>query len=149
MDGAGKTWKELFVIGILEAIGTAILLLAINFSAGNSLVVVTGLFTAAILSGRLTGAHFNTAVTIGTMIADEGKKFKANIPLAGVLILSQILGGYVGQSFAYLELGEDIAVVAPKHPDLYPPWKVFLVELLFTFIFMTCIFHNIFSRLSI
>lgn len=149
MDGSGKTWRQLLVIGIMEAIGTAILFIAINFSAGNPVVVVTGIFTGAILSGRLTGAHFNAAVTVAVMLADEGKKFKANLPLAAVLILSQILGGYIGQSYAYLELDSQIAVIGPQNPDDYPPWKVFLVELLFTTLLMICILHNIFARLSI
>jgi glycerol uptake facilitator-like aquaporin len=96
MDGAGKTSRELLVIGVLEAVGTAILFIGINFSAGNPLIVVTGIFTAAILSGRLTGAHFNCAVTTGVMMADKFSKFKGNLPLAGVLILSQIVGGYIG-----------------------------------------------------
>lgn len=76
MDGAGKSAKELLVIGILEGIGTAILLTAINFSNGNPLVVVTGILTGAILSGRLTGAHFNTGVTFAVMIADDSKKLR-------------------------------------------------------------------------
>lgn len=42
-----------------------------------------------------------------------------------------------------------MAAVSPKFPELYPPWKVFFIELLFTFILMTCILHHIFPRLSI
>jgi hypothetical protein len=49
-----------------------------------------------------------------------------------------------------MELGIDgIACLSPPHPDLFPPWKVFLTELFFTFLFMTCILHNVFPRLSI
>lgn len=88
MDAEGKSGKDLLVIGILEGIGTAILLTAVNFSGGNPLIVVTGILTGAILSGRLTGAHFNIAVTVGVFIADESKKRAANLKLAGVLILS-------------------------------------------------------------
>lgn len=96
MDGAGKTVKQLITIGVLEAIGTAILLMAINFNRGNGAVVATGIFTAAILSGRLTGAHFNTAVTLAVFFADDTKKWRKNIPLALVMILSQIIGGFIG-----------------------------------------------------
>jgi hypothetical protein len=71
MDGAGKTSKQLLTIGVLEAIGTAILVIAINFSAGNALVILNGLLTAAVLSGKLTGAHFNMAVSVGVFLADE------------------------------------------------------------------------------
>jgi glycerol uptake facilitator-like aquaporin len=88
MDGAGKTGKELLVIGVLEALGTAILLVAINFSAGNATVVVMGILTGAVLSGRLTGAHFNPAVTVGVFIADKNSKMKSNIPLALTMLFA-------------------------------------------------------------
>lgn len=150
MDGAGKSNKDLLVIGILEGIGTAILFVAINFSKGNPLIVVTGIFTGALLSGRLTGAHFNTAVTVGVFIAEDAKKQRANLKLAGVLLVSQIIGGYIGQLYSFMELGaEGIAAVSPANLADSPPWKVFLIETFFTFIMMTCIFHNIFPRLSI
>ena len=88
MDGSGKSIKELAVIGVLEALGTAILLVAINFSDGNAAKVVMGILTGAVLSGRLTGAHFNPAVTIAVLIADKNSKFKSNLPLAGVMLIS-------------------------------------------------------------
>jgi glycerol uptake facilitator-like aquaporin len=88
MDGAGKTVKELAIIGGLEALGTAILLVAINFSGGNPTFIVMGILTGAVLSGRLTGAHFNPAVTVAVLIADKSSKFKSNLPLAGVMVVS-------------------------------------------------------------
>ena len=88
MDGAGKTWKELAVIGVLEAIGTMILLTAINFSNGNPAIIATGILTGAVLSGRLTGAHFNMGVSIAVFIADEDKKKKDNLKLLFVLLVS-------------------------------------------------------------
>jgi glycerol uptake facilitator-like aquaporin len=84
MDGAGKTVKELATIGVL----VAILLVAINFSGGNPTVIAMGILTAAVLSGRLTGAHFNPAVTVAVLIADKNSKFKSNLPLASVMIIS-------------------------------------------------------------
>ncbi|TNV80670.1 hypothetical protein FGO68_gene10959 [Halteria grandinella] len=147
MDGAGKSGKDLLVIGLLEAIGTAILLAAVNFSKGNPLVVVTGILTGAILSGRLTGAHFNPGVTIAVLISDDVKKIKANLKLASVLIVSQLVGGYVGQAYSYMELGSSIAALSS--PPNFSPLKVFLIELLFTFILMVSILHNIYPRLSI
>jgi glycerol uptake facilitator-like aquaporin len=88
MDGAGKSKQELLVIGLLEAVGTMILFMAINFSQGNFYLVISGLFTGIILSGRLTGAHFNTSVTISVLLADDFKNLKGNLPLAGVLIFA-------------------------------------------------------------
>jgi hypothetical protein len=75
-------------IGLLEAIGSAILLIAINFSFGNGVIVVLGILTGAVLSGRLTGAHFNMAVTVGVFIAEDTKKMKKNIPLFLTMLIS-------------------------------------------------------------
>jgi hypothetical protein len=75
-------------IGLLEAIGSAILLIAINFSGGNGVIVVLGILTGAVLSGRLTGAHFNMAVTVGVFIAEDTKKMKKNIPLFLTMLIS-------------------------------------------------------------
>jgi len=73
---------------MLEGIGTAILFAAINFSDGNLLVVATGILTAAVLSGRLTGAHFNSALTLAVLIVEGFDKMRANLKLAIVMIAS-------------------------------------------------------------
>jgi glycerol uptake facilitator-like aquaporin len=72
----------------LEGLGTAILFLAINFSEGNMLVVATGIFTAAVLSGKLTGAHFNSALTLAVLIVEGFEKMRGNLKLALVMIFS-------------------------------------------------------------
>jgi len=52
--------------------------------------------------------------------------------------------------FSLIELGPDgIAIIAPKFPDESSPLFVFVVETFFTFIFMTCVLHNVYPRLSI
>ena len=132
----------------MESIGTAILFIAINFSDGNILVVATGILTAAVVSGKLTGAHFNTSVTLAVLIAEGFDKMKGNLKQTLVMIVSQFVGGYVGSLFSLIELGsDDIAVVKPA--DNASPLRVFVVELFFTFILMCCILHNIYPRLSI
>lgn len=88
MDGAGKTTRQLLVIGLLEGIGTAILFVAINFSDGDILVVATGVLTAAVLSGKLTGAHFNSAVTLAVLICEGFEKMRGNLKQTLVMILS-------------------------------------------------------------
>ena len=72
----------------MEGLGTAILFLAINFSEGNMLVVATGIFTAAVLSGKLTGAHFNSALTLAVLIVEGFEKMRGNLKLALVMIFS-------------------------------------------------------------
>lgn len=62
--------------------------MAINFSDGNILVVATGIFTAAVLSGKLTGAHFNSALTIAVLITEGFQKMRGNLKLTLVMIVS-------------------------------------------------------------
>jgi glycerol uptake facilitator-like aquaporin len=92
---------------VIEGLGTAILFLAVNFSSGDILVVMTGILTAAVLSGKLTGAHFNSSLTIAFLITEGMPKFKANFKIALVMIVSQFIGGYIGSLYSLLELGED------------------------------------------
>jgi glycerol uptake facilitator-like aquaporin len=47
-----------------------------------------GVLTGAVLSGKLTGAHFNPAVTVAVLIADKSSKFRSNLLLAVVMIFS-------------------------------------------------------------
>ncbi len=88
MDGADKTAMQLVIIGLLEAFGTAILLVAINFSSGNALLIVMGILTGAVISGRLTGAHFNPAVTVAVFLAEKKEKMKGNIKITLVMLVS-------------------------------------------------------------
>ena len=102
MDGKQKTLRELIIIGLIEGLGTAIFFTAINFSSGDVITVATGILTGAVLSAKLTGAHFNAAVTIAFLITEGLEKFRANVKIALVMILSQFIGGYVGSYYSYL-----------------------------------------------
>ena len=59
-------------LAVFEFLGTAIFLLGINFSGGAGPIVALSLFIAAILTGRVGGAHFNGGVTLAVYIV-EGK----------------------------------------------------------------------------
>ena len=48
------------------------------------------IFMAGILTGRISGAHFNGAVTL-TIYLIEGK-WKENLPIAGVTALADFIG---------------------------------------------------------
>ncbi len=123
--------------------------MGINFNGGNPVIIVTGLLTAAVLSGRLTGAHFNMAVTMGVFLAEENKKMKKNLPFLFTMLISQLIGGFIGQSLAYSYLTvENIAILKPMSQD-YSAWNVFMIEGLFTFFFVSFVLHNVFPRLSI
>ena len=95
-----KEKKDLLWLAIFEFIGTAIFLLGINFSDGVSQIVALSIFIAAILTGRVGGAHFNAGVTIAVYII-EGK-WRKNLPTAAVIITADIFGAYAGIGIAAL-----------------------------------------------
>ena len=95
----------MLVIGILEGVATAILFIAINFSAGNILIVAMGILTASVFSGKLTGAHLNPTLTLAVLICEGFDKITVNLKLTFVMIFSQIIGGFAGSYFSLLFLG--------------------------------------------
>ena len=86
---------------LLEAMGTATLLYAINMSAGPFQPFAIGLTIAAAIhqTGNITGGHFNPAVTIAVLIR-EGKL--SNIGFAIIIMVSQIIGAVIGCAVFYL-----------------------------------------------
>lgn len=89
------------------------------------------------------------AVTMGVFIAEDSKKMKKNLLLLFTMVLSQFIGAFIGQCLAYSDLTADnMAILKPLSPD-YSAWNVFMIEGLFTFIFVSCVLHNVFPRLSI
>ena len=86
-----KSYMKLF---LFEYIGTAIFLLGINYSGGDAMVIASAIFIAAILTGRIGGAHFNGGVTLAVYIV-EGK-WRRNLPIAVTIWIADILGAYSG-----------------------------------------------------
>ena len=141
-----KTRLEYLYIFMLETIGTAMLLIAVNFSDGNPLVCVSGIFSACMISAKLTGAHFNASLSIGVYIIDGN--YRQNIKLLLTKVAGEFLGAYLGQYYSYLELEEKIAIIKPENDD-NSLWYVFFMEWFFTFIMMSSIFHNMSQSLTI
>jgi O-antigen ligase len=71
-------------------------MISINFSSGNTLVVLCCALTAAVLSGRLTGAHLNMSVSLAIFIVDGPEKMKKNFKMLMVMIISQFVGFFLG-----------------------------------------------------
>lgn len=100
-------------LALYEFIGTAIFLLGINFSNGSALVVGLSWFIAAILTGRVGGAHFNASVTVAVYIV-EGK-WKKNLPILFLIIVVDILGAYAGILIAMgLQQSDDPFILKPR-----------------------------------
>ena len=93
---------------VAEFIGTAILVLlgngvvanvVLNKSKGNNSgwIVITTAWGLAVMTGWISGAHLNPALTIGFAVAGL---FPANLVLG--YVVAQILGAMFGQIFVYL-----------------------------------------------
>ena len=71
--------------------------------------------------GAVSGAHFNPAVTIGTLISTPKESFARNFPYALLIITSQIIGMIIaaGICFLCLNIGYSPADTEKKTPILY------------------------------
>jgi glycerol uptake facilitator-like aquaporin len=84
----------LLKLAFFEFLGTAIFLFGINYSHGDAFNVACSLFIAAILTGRVGGAHFNAGVTLAVYIVEA--RWRYNLPIAATVIVVDILGAYFG-----------------------------------------------------
>lgn len=80
-----KTMRDYFAVFLLEMIGTAILITGISLHGDRGIIVPAGLYTAAMIAGKVTGAHFNLNVTVGIYIIDG--KYKAELKNLIVMFL--------------------------------------------------------------
>ena len=93
------------LVCLYEALGTATLLLAINWtSGGNPYAISITIFAAIVVFGSVSGAHFNPAVTIAVLI--KNGKIAKDLPFAVMIIVSQIVGGFIGVLTAFTSLSK-------------------------------------------
>ena len=71
---------------VFEAFGTALLLMAINFSKGDASAIAVGLFAIIMLTANISGAHVNPALTVSVFIREGNTP--ANVKFAGLIMLS-------------------------------------------------------------
>lgn len=138
--------KDLLWLAIFEFVGTAIFLMGISFSNGASHIVALSLFIAAILTGRVGGAHFNGGVTLAVYIIE--RKWKQNILIAVVIWVVDILGAYTGIGLAALLSGNVGIFILKPRTDQIPLYHVFFEELMFTAIFISVILSTKYDRTS-
>ena len=157
MEVLGGTGNKFFVF-LSELLGTAMLLIAINWSStSDSIPSAVGLtvMIAAQLFGPISGGHFNPAVTLG-MLWKEGKAhFGRNLVFAFFIMICQGIGAMLGcaisiMAFSYkkkdikeIPIGTDdfwIAQLCPVNgcnDGGDNVLRVFAVETICTFMFVT------------
>ncbi len=81
--------KRMCVVGIYEALGTALFTYCIIVSTANPVAAALGLFAMIVIFGSVTGGHFNPAVTIGVFMWQLAKSNPIkNILFAIVIIIA-------------------------------------------------------------
>lgn len=134
--------KSFIFLALYEFLGTFIALLSVNCAQNNSAVVGVGFFIAATLTGRVSGGHFNGAVTIAVYII-EGRWCK-NLFIAFFVIVVDILAAFTAMAVALSMLGVNgtFTLLPPKtkqYVDFSDIITVLFEETLFTWILVTSI----------
>ena len=95
------TFKESLLILLFEFLGTCFLtsLFIATFQIGDVAGLVSGFFILLIFSARISGSHFNPAITLAFMFRRDTGRFSRMLGL--LYILAQYAGAMVGSLFTY------------------------------------------------
>lgn len=99
------TRKRIHWVFLYEALGTCFLVYAVNMQdsfAFGQYGIAFMLYSWLIIGGGITGGHYNSAVTLGVLIAD--RHMCADLIPATIMIAGQYAGGALGIFLAYLSL---------------------------------------------
>jgi glycerol uptake facilitator-like aquaporin len=129
-------------MALYEFLGMVIFLVGINCSQNHPGVVALGLFISATLTGRLSGGHFNLAITFAVYLV-EGK-WRQNLRVALAIALIDLIGAFTAMFISIGMLGSDktFTLVPPKEAEnrnfsylMY----LLIVEAFFTMIFVSTV----------
>lgn len=98
MEIPGSSRNKFFVLWS-EVVGTAFLLLAVNWGGTSSMTPLCVGLTVAVMAqmyGSISGGHFNPAVTLGMMIKHRHDSLGFGIVFGGTMIIFQGLGALIG-----------------------------------------------------
>ena len=144
--------KNKHLVFIYEALGTMMLMFAINIQAGSTAFGQFGiafmLFACLLIGGPITGAHYNPAVTIGVFITN--KHWKEDFAMFAVMISAQFVGSVMGVFLVWVSLINKTGLVpvtresipTSEMVELLPlvptqtGWNCFQIELICTFTFV-------------
>ena len=97
----GQTMRESILILIFELIGTALLTLLYSClgSTGDAWGFYLGIFILILFSARISGSHFNPAVTLAFIFRKDTGRFSRVLGIS--YIIFQVGGAFCG-SFLFL-----------------------------------------------
>ena len=111
------TLKESFLILVFEALGTCFLtsLFQCCVSCGDSVGFFCGFFVLLIFSARISGSHFNPAVTVAFMFRKDTGRFSRVLGIT--YVIAQILGAFCGAflSYTFFEAQATLTVKLNEH----------------------------------
>jgi glycerol uptake facilitator-like aquaporin len=85
---------------VMECVGT--MLLTIFFKSGSSATILLGLWILNVFFWKISGSHFNPAVTFAFIFRKDDRKMSFKIALA--YIVAQILGAFIGALLLNFEM---------------------------------------------
>lgn len=105
-----QQFKESFLILLFEFLGTMLLASLWNtcFVTRDTVSFLVGFFVLLIFSARISGSHFNPAITLAFMFRRDIGRFSR---LLGLLyIVAQYFGALLGTQISYNIFGADFLV---------------------------------------
>ena len=95
--------RNYLYMALYEFLGIVLAIVGINCSRNDASVASLGFFVAATLTGRVSGGHFNMAITFAVYVM-EGK-FKKNLSIALIVMLIDIIGAFTAMLISIGLLG--------------------------------------------
>ncbi len=132
----GTIIRNSLLLLIIELIGTLFLTLLYNAAANESAGFVVGMWVITIFGSKLSGSHFNPAISLGFMIRRDTGKFPRFLGIA--YIISQVIGALAG-AFIWLLISDKGGMIGLTSSDKWIPaiFAEFAGSFFFVFFFLT------------
>lgn len=143
--------RSYLYMALYEFMGMTIFLIGINCSQNNASVAALGLFISATLTGRLSGGHFNMAITSAVYLVEA--KWLQNIKVALCIMLVDLLGAFFAMAVSKFFLGNDhtFALIPPGEKNNFSVSYfvyIIMIEAFFTMIFVSMVLFIKYRRVS-
>lgn len=83
-----NTFTDYLILALFEALGTAMLTIAMFFGYKDSPdIICTGLFAAIVLTKRITGSHLSAGITLAVSIIEKANEDKKKMKIAATYLI--------------------------------------------------------------